>query len=88
MSGGNPSCVVAGHKKEEEEWPHCMDCTSRSPCDAEQSMLKGEDAEPTKGSSLKEVDAPLDLLIIIVSGIGVDHQQRSTEQRVLKMWDV
>lgn len=65
-----------------------MDCTSRLSCDAEQSMLKGEDAEPMKGSSLKEVDAPLDLLIIIVSRMGVYHQQRSTEEHALKMWDM
>lgn len=65
-----------------------MDCTSRLSCDAEQSMLKGEDAEPTKGSSLKEVDATLDLLIIIVSGMGVDHQQRSAEEHALKMQEV
>lgn len=69
MSGGNTSCVVAG-RGEEKEWPRRMDCTTHSSCDAEQSMLKGQDAEPTKGSSLKEVDAPLDLLIIVVSGMG------------------
>lgn len=62
-----------------------MDRSSGVSCDAEQSMLKGEDAEPTKGSSLKEVDAPLDLLIIIVSRPGFYHQQRSTEDRAFNM---
>lgn len=36
-------------------------------CDARQSMLKEEGAEPTNGGRLKEVDERLDLLIIIVS---------------------
>lgn len=36
-------------------------------CDAQQSTLREEGAEPTKGGRLKEVDARLDLLIIIVS---------------------
>lgn len=80
--GCNTSCVVAWHCRE-EWWPHCMDCFSGLSCDVEQRMLKGEGAAPTKGGSLTEVDAPLDLLINIVSRPDLYHQQKSTEDHTL-----
>lgn len=46
------------------------------------ARLKGEGAEPTKGGSLKEVDEPLDLLIIIVSRPDF-YQQKSIEDHTL-----
>lgn len=43
-------------------------------------MLKGEGAEPTERGSLKEVDALLDLLIIIVTRPDLHHQREISRE--------